>query len=119
MEFLLGLPFAIFLLLGCVQRGCNKFLLGPFGVCVVEPVGTILAMRGCAQSLEKKSKIGFSCRKRRSTAMFSRVTPYDISLVTNESGLFPADRVLFFLPRFLFANRFYWYGKVASVFQRA
>ena len=57
MEFLLGLPFAIFLLLGCVERGCNKFLLGPFGVCVVEPVGTILAVRGCAQSLEKNQKL--------------------------------------------------------------
>ena len=56
MEFLLGLPFAIFLLLGCVQRGCNKFLLGPFGVCVVEGVGKILAGARLRAEFEKKIK---------------------------------------------------------------
>ena len=98
LEFLLGLPFAIFLLLRCAQRGCNKFLLGPFGVCVVAIGDGIREVRGCARlcaEFGKKSKIGFSCRKRRSTAMFSRLTPYDILLVTNESGAFSRRPVLF------------------------
>ena len=49
LEFLLGLPFAIFLLLRCAQRGCNKFLLGPFGVCVVAIGDGIREVRGCAR----------------------------------------------------------------------
>ena len=53
MNYLVGLPFAIFLLLRCAQRGCTKFLFGPFGVCVVDVECTILAVRTCAQSLKK------------------------------------------------------------------
>ena len=60
------------------KKGCNKFLLGPFVVCVVEAVGTILVVRGCARSLKNKNKKGSSCRKRRSPAMFSRLALHDI-----------------------------------------
>ena len=57
LKFFVDLPFAIFLLLGCAPRGCIKFLMGSFGVCVVGAAGAIPAVRGCARvagEFEKK-----------------------------------------------------------------
>ena len=56
MKFFVVLPLAIFLLVRCAQRGCTKFLLGAFGVCVVVVVATIPLVRGCARGLEKNPK---------------------------------------------------------------